>query len=148
MCMGGLEPRAAGEPVDRSDPGPFDGLIAAAFKWIGSPWVLCRSRAEFFEGDTSRLYRMASTAEHVTYAVARQLLGFEVSAYFWPWQGIEDLLFFTSTSGATWDTCILQRDTPGGDREKVEYDGTGLPTGVTHLRIEFANLNTYPAHDL
>jgi alpha-tubulin suppressor-like RCC1 family protein len=104
-------------------------------------WNFDYEHTASFEGDDSRIVRLGSTTESVTYEFP-EIVGASAAVYFRNGFDLSQVHFLTSTDGTSWSPLIIEVSTvipqPGGWSAVTISQYQSVPSGTNYLRVEVA----------
>ena len=96
------------------------------------------TNAQYMRGDTSRVIRTTATHEFVTWKQTN-MISFQAIAYFWTYEPVSPLSFYTSADGTNWTEVTPQVVNVYGNWQEYIYTLQGL-TGVNYVKVLWNNI--------
>jgi hypothetical protein len=96
--------------------------------------VIDTANTAYFLGDEARLTRASTGAQQFTYHRVEEILAIAMSTWWWPSEGLDEVLVEASVDGLAFSLVSLKQVNVGGDWIQVQYSGI-LPKGTHAIRI-------------
>jgi len=100
------------------------------------------THVQFLHGDTSRVTRMTTTHEYVTWKQPN-MISFQAIAYFWPYEPVSHFSIYTSADGRNWMVTKPEITDIGGNWLEYIYTLNDM-SGVSYVKMIWNNTSGWP----
>jgi len=97
-----------------------------------------KTNSNNYNGDKSRLCRTRKSTEYIVYKTTKNIACIMADTYFESKDKVYDFKFYVSKDGKNYSILTSAKTVYGGDRYRVKYETSSIPSGSLYLKIKIS----------